>query len=136
MAEKRIELLDSFRCIAIVSVLLYHFTDRWTKYFPFDDYYQHAFRYGYLGVHFFFMISGFVICYTLERTGNGSLFARNRFARLFPAMLLCSLITIFLCRWLDSDSLFPYAHKFQNLLPSLSFISPEIWNKLSPEGLF
>ncbi len=136
MPKQRIELLDSFRCLAILSVLLYHFTDRWIPLFPFGHFFRHLFQFGYLGVQFFFMISGFVISYTLAYTEHFRAFFVNRFSRLFPAMLLCSLLTLVVVRTLDHELLFPYAHKVSNLLPGLSFISPDCWNLLLPRDFF
>lgn len=49
--------------------------------------------YGYLGVHFFFMISGFVIELTLERTPKAKDFIVARFARLYPAYWVSILVT-------------------------------------------
>ncbi|HTD39422.1 MAG TPA: acyltransferase family protein, partial [Mucilaginibacter sp.] len=84
MNKHRIELLDSFRFIAILSVMLFHFTYSWTARDPYGKFFLHIFHYGYLGVQFFFMISGFVISYTLENTPNLLSFYKNRFSRLFP----------------------------------------------------
>ena len=107
--SKELNSWDSFRCLAILSVLFYHFTDRWIPLFPFGHFFAHIFQYGYLGVQFFFMISGFVISYTLDHTNSFREFCINRLSRLFPAMLLCSLLTLIIVRTLDNEFLFPYA---------------------------
>jgi len=131
MPQRRIELLDSFRSIAILCVMLFHFTDRGPTVFPYGDFYGHIFGFGYLGVEFFFMISGFVISYTLANTANLLSFYRNRFSRLFPPMLLCSVITFIVIGVLDNHNLCSDAHQVKNLLPSLTFISPTIWTLLT-----
>jgi len=77
---------------------------------------------------FFFMISGFVISYTLENTPTLSTFFKNRFVRLFPSMLLCSLITWLVAMKLDDKDLFINAHQAKNLLPGITFINPGIWS--------
>jgi peptidoglycan/LPS O-acetylase OafA/YrhL len=131
MNKHRIELLDSFRFIAIISVLLYHFTNGNTSLYHYGNFYNHIFSFGYLGVHFFFIISGFVISYTLENTQSLLSFYKNRFSRLFPAMLLCSLITFTIICTLDNHLLFKNAHEIKNLLPGLTFIHPGIWTLLT-----
>jgi peptidoglycan/LPS O-acetylase OafA/YrhL len=127
MKKHRIELLDSFRFIAILCVLLFHFTNQLTTQYPYGNFFLRIFSYGYLGVQFFFMISGFVISYTLENTANLRSFYRNRFTRLFPPMLLCSLITFITVRFLDDHYLFGSAHEMKNLVPGLTFINPTLW---------
>jgi peptidoglycan/LPS O-acetylase OafA/YrhL len=123
--------LDSFRFLAIMSVLLYHFTCRWSAQLPIANDYHDIFKYGYLGVNFFFIISGFVISYTLENTDNLVSFFKNRFIRLFPALLLCTLLTFWVASTLDKDGLFPYARQPRDLLPSLTMINPNIWKGLA-----
>ncbi|BEL06682.1 acyltransferase [Actinoplanes sichuanensis] len=48
--------------------------------------------YGWVGVPFFFMISGFVICMTAWGRTPGQ-YLRSRFVRLFPALWVCIAIT-------------------------------------------
>ncbi len=131
MEKHRIGLLDSFRFIAVTIVVLYHLTNPLTigshdagLTFP-------VFRYGYLGVEFFFIISGFVISYSLENTATIGVFFLHRFKRLFPAMLLYSLITFAVVCWLDIAHFFRNAHYSRNLLPGFTFINPAIWSNLT-----
>jgi len=82
--ENRLLELDVFRGIAALSVLLFHYTWR------FNEIYGHApgavrVTFGHYGVDLFFMISGFVIFMTLEKTKHGTDFIVSRFSRLFPA---------------------------------------------------
>jgi peptidoglycan/LPS O-acetylase OafA/YrhL len=129
----RIKILDGFRTIAALSVILFHYYSRWTtpcevfNLYPYNNKYS-FFNYGYLGVQFFFIISGFVIAFTLYKTDNIKTFWKKRIARLFPAMLLCSVITFIAMRSFDTKNLFPTAHSIRNFLPALSFISPYLWN--------
>jgi peptidoglycan/LPS O-acetylase OafA/YrhL len=89
--ESRIDILDSYRFIAILSVMLYHYYSRWTppqnnvSYYPYGSGYDH-FSLGWLGVQFFFIISGFVIAFTLTRTGSFTEFWKKRLIRLLPSM--------------------------------------------------
>ncbi|MDB5144722.1 MAG: hypothetical protein JWQ66_3435 [Mucilaginibacter sp.] len=77
------------------------------------------------------MISGFVISYTLENTPNLSSFYRNRFSRLFPPMLLCTIITFVTVSLLDDHNLFRNAHEIKNFVPSLTFINPTLWTLIT-----
>jgi len=140
MAENkvRIDILDGFRCIAILMVVLYHFYTRWTppvapvNYYPYGDSAASWFRYGYLGVNFFFIISGFVIFYTLEKSKTAGSFFVKRLIRLFPPMLLCSVITFFAIKALDPGHQFALLHSETalNFFPSLTFSHPIFWVKL------
>ncbi|HWM03768.1 MAG TPA: acyltransferase [Actinophytocola sp.] len=85
----RLEVLDGLRFVAALSVVAYHFTtmDRlWQRradaLFP-----DQTAAYGWLGVHLFFLISGFVICMSSWGRGVGS-FLLSRAVRLYPAYWL------------------------------------------------
>ncbi|MFE9447176.1 acyltransferase family protein [Streptomyces sp. NPDC006739] len=88
----RLLALDGLRLVAALMVCLYHYTGRggpvaasWhqspTRMFP--SLHQAA-VYGCLGVQFFFVISGFVICMSSWGRTLGDFF-RSRVARLYPA---------------------------------------------------
>ncbi|MFE7975281.1 acyltransferase family protein [Streptomyces shenzhenensis] len=88
----RLAALDGLRLLAALMVCLYHFAGRggdisrsWgrspSRIFP--DLSQAA-VYGCLGVQFFFVISGFVICMSSWGRSPGDFF-RSRVARLYPA---------------------------------------------------
>lgn len=131
----RIEILDGFRFIAILSVALYHFYNRWTAPIYTENLYPYLSKYnyfslGYLGVQFFFIISGFVIASTLESTPTFGAFLKKRWIRLFPALIICSLITFLVFNLLDSENLFSRSKDGLNLLYSISLINPELLNLL------
>ena len=130
MQNNRIELLDSFRAIAILMVILFHFFSRWTTLYPYGNSYD-FFGYGKFGVHFFFMISGFVIFFTLEKTIAFKQFWINRFIRLFPSMLFASVLTYLFFTVFDTYSLFPTSHSFKNIIVSLTFIQPDLISSLT-----
>ena len=132
--ENRIDVLDSFRFIAIICVMLFHYYSRYipplnkTILYPYGNSYNY-FNYGYLGVQFFFIISGFVITFTLTKTNNFLEFWKKRIIRLFPAMLFCSFLTLIVFLILDNHFLFPESHSLKNVIFSLSFISPDFINE-------
>lgn len=130
MKVQRISILDSFRGIAILMVISFHFFSRWTNLYPYQENYD-FFGYGKFGVQFFFMISGFVIFYTLENTKSLLQFWFNRFIRLFPAMFFASIITYLFFISFDDTLLFPTSHYFKNVLVSLTFIQPELVSSIT-----
>jgi peptidoglycan/LPS O-acetylase OafA/YrhL len=122
--------LDGLRGVAILSVLGFHYFTCFQSVYPYGSAWAAfpLFRWGHLGVHLFFAISGFVIAMTLERcTGIGD-FAVRRFARLWPTMLLCSVLTYTVLSLLPS----PWTPKPADFLPSLTFIDGAVLNKLIP----
>lgn len=125
----RIGVLDSFRAIAIFLVLLFHYFSRWTIFYPYSDKYN-FFTYGQMGVQFFFIISGFVILYTLENTNNFVVFWKKRMIRLFPSILIASLITYFVFDLFDTELLFPTSHSLKNVLASIVFIPPNLLSSI------
>jgi peptidoglycan/LPS O-acetylase OafA/YrhL len=140
MEKRRIVLLDSFRFLAIISVMLFHYTWRWTtpyaeaNFYPFGGFFKGTFQYGEKGVQFFFIISGFVISYTLDHTDRLSAFFKNRLIRLLPPMILWSVITYLTFAVLDQPVAIESSHQLRNFLPSLTFINPKIWTLVFPNS--
>ncbi len=97
MANKQGRLLelDALRGIAAIVVVIFHFTKirpeaKWLKV-------------GVTGVDLFFIISGFVILMTLEKTVKWKDFAVSRFSRLYPTYWTCvTLTTLLICTHLGS----------------------------------
>ena len=88
--------IDLLRFVAAFIVVLFHYTFRGTAAGGPSDVGFPAlglvFRYGFLGVHLFFMISGFVIFMTaLNRPPRG--FVISRLVRLYPAFWFCCTAT-------------------------------------------
>lgn len=85
---QRFKVLDAFRGLAILAVMLYHYT---TTYRIHDSSFDPVLnlRQGYLGVHFFFIISGFVIFLTLNHSSSAWEFLYKRFSRLYPTFWFC-----------------------------------------------
>lgn len=89
----RVGELDALRGLAALGVVLFHYT---TFYQQEQGHLQplgFGFPAGNYGVHLFFLISGFVIFMTLERTRTAMDFVVSRFSRLFPAYWAAMAIT-------------------------------------------
>lgn len=91
--KPRLAGLDALRGIAAMLVVLFHYTTRY------DELYRHsgtplfALPWGHLGVNLFFMISGFVIFMTLQKTVRPLDFVVSRFSRLYPAYWVAVALT-------------------------------------------
>lgn len=89
----RVGELDALRGLAALAVVAFHYT---TFYQQEQGHLQplgFGFPAGNYGVHLFFLISGFVIFMTLERTRTAMDFVVSRFSRLFPAYWAAIAIT-------------------------------------------
>jgi peptidoglycan/LPS O-acetylase OafA/YrhL len=98
--------LDLFRFIAALSVVLFHYTFRGfaSEQLSIIDYptLGSFFKYGYLGVDLFFMISGFVILLTaLNKDFKG--FVISRVVRLYPAFWIAATITTIVAFFLGNN---------------------------------
>ncbi len=132
--------IDLFRAIAILLVLGFHYFSRWTSprfdtnLYPYGSYFAEwpVFSHGFLGVEFFFMISGFVIAMTLGGCRGIGEFAARRLARLVPAMVVCSLLTYVFVRVLVQVPFFRDEASLWNFLPSWTFSSPYFWARFLP----
>lgn len=91
--ESRLVAVDALRGIAALAVVLFHYTTRFTQLYPATSAPSVSFPLGYLGVNLFFIISGFVIFMTLEKTRRPMDFVVSRFSRLFPTYWAAVAIT-------------------------------------------
>mgnify|MGYP001005042840 CR=1 FL=1 len=85
--------IDALRGLAALSVVLFHYTTRFGELFGTDPRPTVSFPDGHYGVNLFFIISGFVIFMTLEKTARPMDFVVSRFSRLFPAYWLAIALT-------------------------------------------
>lgn len=142
--ENRLGEIDIFRALAIFLVIGFHYANRWTppyydiSLYPYDSVYAEwtIFKYGYLGVELFFIVSGFVIALTLERCGGLFEFAVRRLARLWPAMIVCSLITIAFIHLIAPVEPFQSMANSASLLPSWTFSTPFFWKSMFPTASY
>ncbi len=101
----RLESLDGLRAVAALAVVASHFFVRWAEpyheptlyphgnWIPWLQFLEYAGNYGVL---LFFLISGFVIMMTLERSSGILDFIGRRAARLWPAMIVCATLSTLL----------------------------------------
>jgi len=92
-SSERFAGLDALRGIAAMMVLVFHFSTRFGQIYSPSDTLGFTFVGGKLGVQLFFMISGFVILMTLDRTSHPIDFLVSRFSRLYPVFWVAVLIT-------------------------------------------
>jgi peptidoglycan/LPS O-acetylase OafA/YrhL len=93
MEARRDQTIDTFRGIAILLVVLFHFTARLpvaalniTENAPLPVFF------GWVGVYFFFVISGYCIFMTLERSETVGIYLARRISRIYPAFVAAVLI--------------------------------------------
>jgi len=94
--KKRIVFLDAMRGIAALMVVYFHYSTNFFKHYPgflpksdwlFD------FKFGGAGVELFFIISGFVILMTLEKSKKLKDFIISRLSRLYPPYWFAIILT-------------------------------------------
>jgi len=86
--------LDALRGLSVIAVILFHYTLFHDEVFNVISEVRKYFIYGSLAVHLFFIISGFVIFMTLERSKAKLDFIISRFSRLYPVYWCCIFITL------------------------------------------
>ncbi|HHQ4647060.1 TPA: acyltransferase family protein [Aeromonas hydrophila] len=91
--------IDALRAIAVISVVIYHFSKSWLPG-------------GFVGVDIFFVISGFLISGILIKSVEGNTFSLagfylRRVRRILPATIFCIFITTLFCSsfFIPSDGL-------------------------------
>ena len=97
---ERLAAMDGLRLVAAAMVAAYHFLGTPTPHFwgqtelrDFAPFLHETSRYGWLGVEFFFAISGFVICMSCWGRTPAQ-FTVSRIARLFPAYWCAVLLVV------------------------------------------
>jgi peptidoglycan/LPS O-acetylase OafA/YrhL len=83
--------IDILRCLAAVSVALFHFT--WLNGAHAHAFWSSFWSWGWVGVEIFFVISGMVIAASLEGT-TPQRFVKARFLRLYPTAWICACISL------------------------------------------
>ncbi len=88
LQKDRLVELDLMRFVAAVAVVLHHLVGSSFSWYR-------ATRLGFVGVELFFMISGFVILWTVNNK-TGFEFVCSRISRLYPSFWICVCLTIVL----------------------------------------
>lgn len=91
--SRRIAELDALRGLAALAVLLYHFLTRFQEIYGRQHPVGIDFNAGGYGVWLFFMLSGYVIFMTLDRSRSLFDFAVGRLSRLYPAFWVAVFVT-------------------------------------------
>ena len=91
--QRRLLELDSLRGLAALSVVLYHYSFMYGKFYGRDHQPFFSWSRGNLGVYFFFIISGFVILMTVSRAKSILDFAVSRVSRIYPAYWVAVALT-------------------------------------------
>lgn len=94
-----IKALTSIRFFAALHVALYHFVRPFSLWGPFEGFMSA----GYVGVSFFFILSGFILTYSRSQEyergrGLASKFWMARFARIYPVYLVSMLLAAYVSR--------------------------------------
>lgn len=87
--------LDLIRLLAALQVAIVHGIEHLGMRLPFHEF-AHAILISFPGVPIFFIISGFLISASYQRSSNLGDFFKNRILRLFPALWLCFAFTVLL----------------------------------------
>lgn len=130
--SSRLACVDGLRGIAILLVLGFHYLSAPPT---FDLYpYGNAFaslpilKDGGQGVDLFFIISGFVIALTLEKCRGPYEFFVRRFARIWPPLLVCSILTFSIINVTASPYSVMRAKMWADFLPSLTLTPNFFWS--------
>jgi peptidoglycan/LPS O-acetylase OafA/YrhL len=110
---------DGLRLAAALLVLVSHAMFTRAGVPPGDAVSQLLADAGVGGVYVFFIISGFLLCRSLDREGDALRFAVNRALRIYPGFVACVLVTAFMFGALGSS-----------LSPAAYFSSPDLWRHL------
>jgi len=97
--SERQENVEVLRGIAALFVMWFHLTNGNSSFLPNDSLLKMSGAYGYLGVQLFFVISGFIIPYSLalrnyEIAKDGLGFLGRRIVRIEPAYLLSVVLIV------------------------------------------
>lgn len=120
MAGKQIDALTSTRGFAALLIVIFHFG---LERFPFVHM-QPFFSKGNMGVSYFYVLSGFIMCmvYKQQTISYGG-YMKRRMARIAPVYYLAILISILPTIFDHYDRHLPYAKDFwKNVLLSVGFL--------------
>jgi peptidoglycan/LPS O-acetylase OafA/YrhL len=132
-ASNRVESVEVLRGIAAFAVMWFHLTQGNVSFLPSDSFLKASGRYGYLGVHLFFVISGFIIPYSLwlrkyDLRTDGLGFFIRRVVRIEPAYLasafLILLLQILSALTPGSHAMMPESNSAMILAVHVAYLAP------------
>lgn len=103
IAGGRWDNIDMLRAIAILLVLVFHFTARQDPSYLGYDHFPFSLEWGWLGVDIFFAVSGFCIFMSLDSSRDGVHFLAKRMARIQPAYMAGVVATFLFVGWFGLD---------------------------------
>jgi peptidoglycan/LPS O-acetylase OafA/YrhL len=130
---EREESVQVLRGIAAFSVMWFHLTNGNGSFLPTDSLLKWSGAYGYLGVQLFFVISGFIIPYSLSHRSyrlntDGLSFLCRRIVRIEPAYLVSALLMAILqvasALTPGSNALMPASGLGISLILHLAYLAP------------
>ena len=126
--EYRAKNLDGLRGLAILMVVTFHLNLNFLNILPNPHIFHEIITfsgYGAFGVNLFFLISGFVIFKSLEKNSN-LIFLKKRWLRLFPSMLVISIIILIFSYNMEISNSFVNNKSLLSILPGILFIDPQV----------
>jgi peptidoglycan/LPS O-acetylase OafA/YrhL len=90
---QRYQELDALRGIAAVSIMLYHYTERYTELYGHNENLLFYVPLGYMGVDILFILCGFLTIATLNRHKTAFDYVLARFSRLYPVYFVSVCLT-------------------------------------------
>jgi peptidoglycan/LPS O-acetylase OafA/YrhL len=120
--------LDALRGVAALAVVIFHLTAGFDDPINFPGYPRAWFHFGVgqYGIDLFFMISGFVILWSVQRVATVGDFAYSRFSRLFPpfwgSLILTSGYILFAEHVLGAHQLGPLQFTFPQWLANVTMV--------------
>jgi peptidoglycan/LPS O-acetylase OafA/YrhL len=114
---KRLEFLDAARGIAAFAVMVQHSLESAAP--SFLPWSVHHLNFGAFGVVMFFLVSGFIIPVSIDRSGRLPLFWASRFFRLYPMYWVSLIVTL----GLGYFKLFPLEAAFYRHPISMSLVN-------------
>ncbi len=121
--KSRVSTLDGLRVVAIFMVMFGHYYN-----FSSNQVLKTIAGYGWIGVPAFFVISGFVIAMSLERSKSYTEFLKKRYIRLAPGMFICSTITFLFFSLIYSGEGYGFSKDPYNYLIANTFIDPLVFD--------
>lgn len=128
--QNRLDFLDGMRGLAILMVIVLHYFVQIYD-VPRSIFYNHNTPLPLLdfGVQLFFVISGYVIFMTLDKTPGFFGFMLRRWSRLFPAMLVATLIIAIAAHFITYRP--GGIPRLIDLVPGLSFLGANVISSFS-----